>query len=202
MTLVLTRLKSSKYQDHYVALPWAIDIRIWYYRKDLLRQVHVELPSNWQELKAAAQALTNPKADQYGLVACGDTLGSQWMLTLILNNGGGLFKPDKQLDLASDRNLEAFHYLSDLVTSGCVYPASAGYHDDDAVSAFSQGKGAFTIHSPGLSGRLPKIADRIGVLKPLTGPHGDQATVAWVNNIMLYKQGKHPAEAKVFLKWW
>jgi multiple sugar transport system substrate-binding protein len=124
------------------------------------------------------------------------------MLSLILNNGGGLFKPDKQLDMASDRNMEALHYLSDLVTSGCVYPASAGYHDDDAVSAFSQGKGAFTIHSPGLAERLPKIADRIGVLKPLSGPHGDQATVAWVNNIMLYKQGKHPAEAKVFLKWW
>jgi len=191
-----------KFKDHYVALPWAIDIRIWYYRKDLLEQAHVQPPTNWQELKAAAQALTNPKADQYGFVACGDTLGSQWMLTLMLNNGGGLFKPDRQLDLTSQRNMEAFHYISDLVTSQLVYPPSAGYHDDDSVSAFSQGKGAFTIHSLGLPGRLPKIADKIEVLKPLTGPHDDKGTVAWVNNIMLYKQSKHPAEAKIFLKWW
>ncbi len=55
---------------------------------------------------------------------------------------------------------------------------------------------------PGLSGRLPKIAEKIGVLKPLTGPHGEQGTISWVNNIMLYKQGKHPAETKEFLKWW
>jgi ABC-type sugar transport system permease subunit len=50
--------------------------------------------------------------------------------------------------------------------------------------------------------RLPKIRDKIGVLKPLTGPHGEQGTIFWVNNIMLYKQSKHPAEAKVFLQWW
>jgi multiple sugar transport system substrate-binding protein len=93
-------------------------------------------------------------------------------------------------------------FLSDLVQSHYVYPASAGYHDEDDVSAFSQGKAAITLHAPGLAGRLPKISEKIGVLKPLTGPHGDQGTISWVNNIMLYKQGKHPAEAKEFLKWW
>jgi multiple sugar transport system substrate-binding protein len=191
-----------KYKDHYVALPWAIDIRVWYYRKDLLEQAHVQPPGSWQELKAAAQTLTNSKADQYGLVACRDTLGSQWLFTLMLNNGGGLFTQDGKPDLGSERNMEALRFLSDLVKSQFVYPASAGYHDEDELSAFSQGKGAMTIHAPGLSGRLPKIGDKIGVLKPLTGPHGEQGTIAWVNNIMLYKQGKHPVETKEFLKWW
>jgi multiple sugar transport system substrate-binding protein len=191
-----------KYKDHYVALPWAIDIRVWYYRKDLLEQAHVQPPGTWQELKTAAQTLTNSKADQYGLVACGDTLGSHWLFTLMLNNGGGLFTKDGKPDLGSERNLEALQFLSDLVKSQSVYPASAGYHDEDELSAFSQGKGAITIHAPGLSGRLPKIAEKIGMLKPLTGPHGEQGTISWVNNIMLYKQGKHPAETKEFLKWW
>ena len=191
-----------KYDNHYVALPWAIDIRVWYYRKDLLEQAHVQPPTNWQELKAAAQALTNDKAGRYGLVACGDTLGSHWIFTLILNNGGGLFTQDKKPDLGSERNLEALRFLSDLVQSHVVNPASAGYKDEDAVSAFSQGTGAITLHAPGLSGRLPKIADKIGILKPMVGPHGDQGTIFWVNNIMLYKQSKHPAEAKTFLEWW
>jgi multiple sugar transport system substrate-binding protein len=39
-------------------------------------------------------------------------------------------------------------------------------------------------------------------VKPPAGPHGEQGTIFWVNNIMLYKQGKHPAEAKMFLAWW
>ena len=185
-----------------MALPWAIDIRVWYYRKDLLEQAHVQPPANWQELKAAAKALTDDKAGRYGLVACGDTLGSQWIFTLILNNGGGLFTPDKKPDLGSERNLEALRFLSDLVQSRLINPASAGYKDEDELSAFSQGTGAITLHAPGASGRLTKIADKIGILKPLVGPHGDQGTVFWVNNIMLYKQGKHPAEAKEFLQWW
>ncbi|MBV9488606.1 MAG: sugar ABC transporter substrate-binding protein [Verrucomicrobia bacterium] len=191
-----------KYKDHYVALPWAIDIRVWYYRKDLFDQAHVQPPASWQELKAAAQALTNANANQYGLVACGDTLGSHWIYTLMLNNGGGLFTKDEKPDLTSERNLEALRFLSDLVQSHCVNPASPGYKDDDAISAFSQGTGALTLFAPGLSGRLPKIADKIGMLKPLAGPHGDQGTIFWVNNIMLYKQGKHPAETKEFLEWW
>ncbi len=191
-----------KYKDHYVALPWAIDIRIWYYRKDLFEQAHIQPPTTWQEFKSAARALTNAKADQYGLVSCGDTLGSHWLFTLMLNNGSGLFTKQQKPDLNSDRNIEALRFLSELVQNHSVNPASAGYHDEDAVSAFSQGKGAITLHAPGLSGRLPTISDKIGVLKPLVGPHGDQGTIFWVNNIMLYKQSKHPAEAKEFLKWW
>jgi multiple sugar transport system substrate-binding protein len=195
-------VETLKYDNHYVALPWAIDIRVWYYRKDLLDQAHVQPPTSWEEFKAAAQALTKTDSGKYGLVACGDTLGSHWLYTLILNNGGGLFTKDKQPDLGSDRNVEALQFLSNLVKSHLVNPASAGYKDEDEVSAFSQGNGAMTLHAPGLSGRLPKIADKIGVLKPLVGPHGDQGTIFWVNNVMLYKQSKHPAEAKAFLQWW
>jgi multiple sugar transport system substrate-binding protein len=191
-----------KYDNHFVALPWAIDIRVWYYRKDLFEAANVKPPSTWDEFKAAAQALTKPNNDQYGVVACGDTLGSHYIYTLILNNGGGLFTADRKPDIGSARNLEALQFLADLVHHQLVYPASAGYHDEDEVSAFTQGKAAITLHAPGLGTRLPKISDKIGILSPLVGPHGDKGTIFWVNNIMLYKQGRHPAEARVFLQWW
>jgi multiple sugar transport system substrate-binding protein len=194
-------IDTLKYDNHYVALPWAIDIRVWYYRKDLFEQAKLQPPSNWDEFKTAAQALTNPKADQYGMVAAGDTLGEHLLLTLMLNNGGGLFTTDRKLDLISDRNMEALKYLGELVQAKSVYPASAGYSGEDALSAFSQGKGALFLSNPGLRGRLPKVAEKIGLVKPPTGPHGEQGTIFWVNNIMLYKQGKHPAETKIFLEW-
>jgi multiple sugar transport system substrate-binding protein len=193
---------TMKYDNHYVALPWAVDIRVWYYRKDLFEQAKLQPPTNWQEFKAAAQALTNAKVDQYGLVAAGDTAGEHLLLSLMLNNGGGLFTKERKLDLGSDRNVEALGFLADLVKNHAVYPASAGYSTEDAVSAFSQGKGALFLFTPGLSDQLSKIAEKIGLVQPLVGPHGDKGTIWWVNNIMLYKQGKHPAETKVFLEWW
>ncbi len=191
-----------RYDNHYVALPWAIDIRVWYYRKDLLQQANVEPPATWADFKTAAQKLTKPANDQYGMVGAGDTLGEHLLLTLIFNNNGGLFTADRKLELTSDRNLEALKYVGDLVQSKSVYPASAGYSGEDALSAFTQGKGALFLTTPGLRARFPKLVDQIGVLKPLTGPHGDQGTIYWVNNIMLYKQSKHPEESKIFLVWW
>jgi multiple sugar transport system substrate-binding protein len=195
-------IDTLKYDNHYVALPWAIDIRVWYYRKDLFAQAKLQPPTNWQEFKAAAQALTNSKADQYGMVTAGDTLGEHLLLALMLNNGGGLFTTDRKLDLGSDRNMEALKFVGDLVEAKSVNPASAGYSGEDAVSAFSQGKGALFLDVPGLIGRLPKIADKIGLVQPLVGPHDEKGTIFWVNNIMVYKQGKHPAETKIFLEWW
>ncbi|HYY27191.1 MAG TPA: sugar ABC transporter substrate-binding protein, partial [Chthoniobacterales bacterium] len=115
-----------KYDNHYVALPWAIDIRVWYYRKDLFEKANLKPPTNWEEFKAAAKALTDPKNDQYGMVAAGDTLGEHLLLTLMFNNGGGLFTKDRKIDLVSDRNIEALKFLGDLVQSHYVYPASAG----------------------------------------------------------------------------
>jgi multiple sugar transport system substrate-binding protein len=191
-----------KYDNHYVALPWAIDIRVWYYRKDLLEKANLKPPTNWEEFKADAKALTDSKADQYGMVTAGDTLGMHLLLTLMLNNGGGLFTTDRKLDLTSDRNMEALKFLGDLSQGHFVYPASAGYSNEDAVSAFSQGKGVFFLNNPGITTRLSKVADKIGLIPPLVGPHGDKGTIYWVNNIMLYKQGKHPTETKVFLVWW
>jgi ABC-type glycerol-3-phosphate transport system substrate-binding protein len=60
-------IDTLKYDGHYVALPWAIDIRVWYYRKDLFGESDVRPPTTWQEFKAAAQALNKPSGDQYGL---------------------------------------------------------------------------------------------------------------------------------------
>ena len=69
-----------------------------YYRKDLLEQANVQPPTSWEEMKAAAKALTKPDNDQYGMVTAGDTLGAHLVLALILNNGGGLFTEDRELD--------------------------------------------------------------------------------------------------------
>ena len=45
-----------RYDDHYVAMPWAIDIRIPYYRKDIFEEAGVEVPTTWEEWRAAMEA--------------------------------------------------------------------------------------------------------------------------------------------------
>lgn len=191
-----------RYDDQQVALPWAIDIRILYYRKDLFEQAGVEPPTTWEEFAAAAEAVTTGD-DQYGyVVGGGENGGVHNILAFTLNNGGGLFTPDGAVNLMDDRNVEALRFLSDLAKAGSIHPASAGYSGDDTLKAFSQGSAAMILSNPGLEGRLPEIADQIGILSPLTAPHGDKGTVSWVNNLMLYEQSEHKDAAKTFLAWW
>ena len=190
-----------RYDDHYVALPWGLDIRVWYYRKSLLEAAGVEVPSTFAEMRAAAETLT--EGDVYGVVSSGDTGGTHYAYSAILNNGGALFNEQGELTLQSERNVEALQWLADMVDDGSVHPASPGYSSDDKRAAFFQGQAAFALDNPGLDGAAgPEIAADIGIVPPLTGPNGDQGTIYWINNIMMYEQTEHPEEAKTFLKWW
>ncbi|WEK50814.1 MAG: sugar ABC transporter substrate-binding protein [Candidatus Kaistia colombiensis] len=189
-----------RYDDHYVALPWGIDIRVWFYRKDLLEQAGVKVPTTWDELRAAAKATT--KDGRYGVVGSGDTGGSHFLYNALLNNGGGLFTADRKLDFKNERNVEAFEALAGMVADGSVSPASTGYNSDDRRAAFNRGQAAFTLDGPGLIAQAGEQAANIGVVPPLAGMHGDKGTIFWVNNIMVYEQTKHPEQTKTFLKWW
>ncbi|MBB5753146.1 ABC transporter substrate-binding protein [Prosthecomicrobium pneumaticum] len=189
-----------RYDDHYVALPWGLDIRVWFYRKDLLEAAGIAVPTNWQELRDAAKALT--KDGKYGVVASGDTGGSHYIYNAILNNGGGLFTADRKLDLKSERNVEALQYLAGMAADGSVSPASVGYNSDDRRGAFTRGEAAFMLDGPGAIDQAGDQAANIGIVPPLAGPHGDKGTIFWVNNIMVYQQTQHPEEVKTFLKWW
>lgn len=188
-----------QYDGHYVALPWGLDIRVWYYHPSMLKAAGLEVPKTWDEFRAAAKALTHD--NQYGVAASGETGGSHYVFSAILNNGGALFDDKGNLQLTSNpRNVEAVQWLADMVADGSVHPGSAGFSSDDRLASFMKGETAFTLEGPGIySGDK---GDDIAVLPPMKGPHGDMGTIFWVNNIMMYQQTKHPAEAEVFLQWW
>jgi multiple sugar transport system substrate-binding protein len=182
-----------KYEGHTIALPWAIDIRLPYYRKDLFEAAGVAPPTNWDEFRAAAKALT--KDNQYGFTAASGAGANGWqhLWVFLLGNGGGLFGADGAPDVMNERNVEAFQFIADLVKDGSVHPGSAGFTSDDAIKAFGEGSAAMMVSGPGFEKRFPNLAGKVGLLSPLTGPHGDKGTVSWVNNIMVYKQTKNPA---------
>lgn len=189
-----------KYDGHYVAFPWGTDVRILYYRKDLFKQAGVELPKNFDELRAAAKKLSGD--GKYGIIAPSDDGGVHFVIAMMLNNGGGLFNEGQQVDMMNERNIESLNFMSDLVKDGSLNPAGAGFKGDDATKSFGQGDSAIILHNPGFRDSLPDIKDQIGIIPPIEGFHGDKGTLRWVSNLMIYKSTKHPDETKTFLKWW
>ncbi|MGO7860148.1 ABC transporter substrate-binding protein [Rhizobium leguminosarum] len=193
-------LEALKYDGHYVGLPWAIDTRVLFYRKDMLEAAGVAVPTTWAEFRKAAKALTG--GGKYGLVSSGDPQGLHWILATAINNGGGLFDAEGKPALTADRTKEAIQFLADLVADGSVSPASVGYVNDDARGAFFRGEAAFLLNGPLLPDQAGDVKDLIGIVPPLKAPNGNVGTINWVNNIMVYKQTEHPAETMAFLRWW
>lgn len=194
-------LEQMIYRKHAVGLPWAIDLRIPYYRKDLFAKAGIREPESWDELRAAAKSLTT--GGQYGFVVAGTEIdGMHILFALMINNGGGLFDTEGKLDVMSARNVEAMTFLSNLVKDVSVNPGSVHFSGADANRAFFSTGGAMMISGPNLHKAFPGEAQRIALLPPPAGPHGGKGTFGPVNSIMLYKHGGNPEGAKTFLKWW
>jgi multiple sugar transport system substrate-binding protein len=193
-------LEAMKYDGHYVALPWAIDLRGLFYRKDILEAAGQKVPTNWDEFLAVSKAVT--KDGTYGVVSSGDATGMHWILSAMINNGGGLFDADKKPNLTGEKSLAALNFLSSFATEKVLNPASAGYTNDDALGSFNAGKAAFYLSSPSTADQAGKEKDKVGVVPPLTSTSGEKGTIGWINNIMVYKQTEHPEETLKFLRWW
>jgi len=193
-----------RYKGKQVALPWEIDIRVMYYRKDLFAKAGIaHPPTTWSELRADAQKLTNRSRHVYGFGMSGDTLGSQYVLAFMLNNGGGLFTKTGAPDLANPRNVEAITFLDNMAKAGFIDPAGSGWQSADLQKAFGNGTVAMMIGGPNAQTNYPaNVAGQIGIVPPLKSPHGTDGTIRWVNNIMAYKQTKNPAAAMTFIQWW
>lgn len=193
-------LEAMVYDGHTVGLPWGLDPRVIWYRKDLLEAAGVEVPTNWDEFRDAAQALTGD--GKYGLVSSGDPGGMHWILTSTTNNNGGLFDTEGRPALTSERSMEALEFLAALVEDGSVNPASVGYVNDDARGSFIRGEAAFILNGAGLPAIAGDQAANMGIVPPIEGPHGDKGTFSSVNNIMAYTQTEHPEETLAFMEWW
>lgn len=186
---------------HYVAFPWAIDVRIIYARQDLLDEAGVPLPMTWEEFRSAAQATTKADGSQYGYIVPTKQTSAQDIWLWLFGNAGGWFKEDRTVDVFYERNLESMGYFSSLVKDGFVHPGSAGFTGDDANKVYGQSGATFLVSNPGIPDEMPDVADRIVVTSPLTGPHGDKGTISWINNRMVYSQSQAQEQAKELMKW-
>jgi multiple sugar transport system substrate-binding protein len=194
-------VETQRWNGHHVALPWGVDIRVWFYRKDHFAERGVAVPSSWAELREAAKRLTT--GDRYGIVAAGDSRGGHYIFNAMLNNGGGLFTPQAELALLSDpKNREGLEALSAMARDGSIHPASPGYTNADTDRAFLQGQASMVLATPSFVDRAPELADKIGVVPPMTGPSGTKGTILFSNGVMIYQQTRQPEATKTFLRWW
>jgi multiple sugar transport system substrate-binding protein len=127
-------------------------------------------------------------------------------MTLVLQAGGSLADKDGKPTIDSPQQLAALNFEKQLVDC-CAAKGTPSWTFTEVLKQFEQGKAAMAF-GPGffandITKNAPKLAPNVGVLPVLVGPGGQTAahSVSFANPWMIYKQTKHPEQAKEFLKW-
>ena len=198
------------WQDNYWAVPWNLDVRAIYYRKDLLEEAGLEPPTNWEEFREAVIALNNPDDGTFGLVYPGGDfhITQHYYMMFMLQAGGSILNEDGDLVFGTDSldaNVEALKYLTDFTLEYDATPSGvASYNTDEVHTLFTQGRAAFALGTGGLINKImaenPDMLDDVGVLETLQGPEA-KLTAGFYNPLFVWKFSPNPEAAKTFITW-
>ncbi|MDR1431427.1 MAG: sugar ABC transporter substrate-binding protein [Propionibacteriaceae bacterium] len=189
-------------QGNYLSIPWATDIRVWFYRSDVLEKAGIEVPTTWKDFAKACDAVHKSDKNIYG-VADGGT--PHWTFQQGISFGAGMFDKDGNAAITSPKELEALNFIASMGEggTGCINPTATTISQDEAIELFNQGKAAFVQDSPSIAPRLSEESLKaVKVLPPLANDDGQKLGLYFVNGIMGYKATKYPAEVMKFISFW
>ncbi|MDR3435763.1 sugar ABC transporter substrate-binding protein [Telmatospirillum sp.] len=122
------------------ALPFSVDYWIVYWNKELFAKKNLSYPKTFEEMVAAAQALTDPKSQTYGFVARGQKNANVPVWTsFMLGYGSSSIDEKGKLLTDSPAAIEAAKLYQTLMTTSAP-PGIAGFNWAESQSAFLQGK--------------------------------------------------------------
>lgn len=194
---------AMKGKDGYVAVPFNIDVRALHYRESLLEKAGVDVPTDWDSLRAAASGLKAIGVVGFGLAVGTTTAGAQVMLAMMHNNAGGFFTENGELDVMNDRNLETVEFLLAMAKDGLIDQAAISYSQDNLYSDWTSGRIGMGFGPAGLTARFADDQKPdVKVSMPLVGPHGDFGTFGAVNPLIMYTNTPSQEGSEEFLEWY
>ena len=139
------------------SLPLSVDYWIIYWNKELFQKKGLAYPQTFDEMVAAAEALTDPKTNTYGFVARGQKNANTPVWTsFLLGYDATTVGPDGKLLTDTPEAIEAAKLYQRLMTKSAP-PGVAGFNWAECQSAF-------------LQGRVGMWLDGIGFAPPLEDP--------------------------------
>ena len=139
------------------SLPLSVDYWIIYWNKELFAKKGIAYPETFDQFVAAAEALTDPKANTYGFVARGQKNANTPVWTsLLLGYDTTSVGPDGKLLTDTPEAIEAAKLYQRLMVKSAP-PGVAGFNWAECQSAF-------------LQGRIGMWLDGIGFAPPLEDP--------------------------------
>ncbi len=118
-------LASGRYQQRQYALPLYTNNVALYVNDDMLSEAGIDAaPTTWEDMHAAAVAMTDAEAGTYGLTLGSNRTGAFQLYSFIWQAGGEIIDEEGNVRVAEPEAVSAVEFLSDLYTDEGALPES------------------------------------------------------------------------------
>lgn len=200
-------LREATYEGQTYAVPIYSHAQVMWYRKDLLKNAGIEVPTTWDELYEAAKKLNS--ADVYGCsvpLGLNDMMGTRYLNFYVRSAGETLLKDDGTANLTSQAAIDGINYWVKMYKE--VSPKdSINFNVLDQATLYYQGKNAFDFNSGfqigGVQTNSPDLMEQIDCAALPTIKKGDAPVNGETSNIpmVVWKNSKHPEVCKAFMEY-
>ena len=175
------------------AVPDLASARAMYYNKDILEAAGVEVPTTWEELTAACEAIKayNPDIYPWGIDMTTDE-GQAAFAYYTWGNGGGFVDEEGNWILNCEENIAAVEYAVSLVNAGLTNSDPATNTRYDLQDLFCAGKLAMMIAPNALSAQAGEAGINYG-FAAIPNNSGVSVSAGVMDRIMCFDNGQDEA---------
>lgn len=175
-------------------VPWYVDTRLIFYRRDLLREAGFAEPpqtwDQWRRILAAVKARAGP--DRYAILL--PTNEFEPLLALALQQDAPLLRDGDRFGNFESAGFErALSFYLEMFHRGWA-PATSGVDVANVWNGFGQGYFSFYISGPWNIGefkrRLPPALQASWMTAPLPGPEGPGASIAGGSSLAVFRASR------------
>ncbi|MEO7072281.1 MAG: sugar ABC transporter substrate-binding protein [Rhodanobacter sp.] len=179
-------------------VPWYVDTRLLFYRKDLLQQAGFDTPpQDWAEWRRQLAALSDPAQHRWGILL--PTNEYEQLLSLALQQPDPLLRDGGRygnFDSAGFKRALGFYVDTFRLHQA---PAITNVEAGNPWSEFGRGVYAFYLSGPWNIGefraRLPAAQQQDWATAPLPGPHDAGVGVAGGSSLVIFRTSQHKQAA-------
>jgi multiple sugar transport system substrate-binding protein len=179
-------------------VPWYVDTRLLFYRRDLLEQAGFDVPPRtWAEWTTMLAAIKRRKvAGQYGIVLPANEF--EPLVALALQQDDPLLRDDDRYgNFKSAGFSRALDFYAGMHKSGFTPPSAAD--TSNVWNEFGRGHFVFYISGPWNIGefkrRLPAELQQAWMTAPLPGDGGPGASIAGGSSLVIFRKSRNAAAA-------
>ncbi|MCL2033676.1 MAG: sugar ABC transporter substrate-binding protein [Oscillospiraceae bacterium] len=204
-SLLPASIESYKFGDEYYAVPVYGMAQVLWYRKDMFDAAGLSPPKTWDELIAAAEALTS--GDVYGIaLPASRTMATDQVIWSFMTAGGArnMIDSNNTVDFNNPQTVAAYELYETLMKFSP--PDSTTFAWGEPQALFNSGKAAMAIEKGQYllpwtdeSGRPPEDLDCVLIPTPTGSNYGSYFLS---NGVMLLSEGEDKkAAASTFFQW-